>query len=122
MLPLGAIMVFCIWLVVIIFFKPERPRIDGLRERVASLGKELGPMNGKEKFVIVMVLVVLGLFMMKSFSPIPFFKDMDRAAIMIVASVLFFLTNTLDGGGHGDHPLEHHPAVRRGHVHRLLPL
>ena len=27
-----------------------------------------------------------------------------------------------DGGGHGDHPLEHHPAVRRGHVHRLLPL
>ena len=88
-------MVFFIWLTVITFFKPERPRIDGLRERVASLGKELGPMNGKEKFVIAMVLVVLALFMMKSFSPIPFFKDMDRAAIMIVATVLFFLTNTL---------------------------
>ena len=95
MLPLGALMVFCIWLVVITFFKPERPRIDGLRERVASLGKELGPMNSKEKFVIAMVVVVLGLFMMKSFSPIPFFKDMDRAAIMIVATVLFFLTSTL---------------------------
>ncbi len=95
MLPLGALMVFCIWLIVITFFKPERPRIDGLRERVASLGKELGPMNSKEKFVIAMVLVVLALFMMKSFSPIPFFKNMDRAAIMIVATVLFFLTRTL---------------------------
>ena len=122
MLPLGALMVFCIWLIVITFFKPERPRIDGLRERVASLGKELGPMNSKEKFVIAMVVVVLALFMMKSFSPIPFFKNMDRAAIMIVATVLFFLTRTLDSGGHGDHPLEYHPAVRRGHVHRLLPL
>ena len=95
MLPLGVIMVFFIWLTVILCFKPERPRIDGLRARVASLGKELGPMNAKEKFVIAMVLVVLALFMMKSFSPIPFFKDMDRAAIMIVATVLFFLTNTL---------------------------
>lgn len=95
MLPLGAIMVFFIWLVVIVFFKPERARIDGLRERVASLGKELGPMNNKEKFVLCMVVLVLGLFMMKSFSPLPFFKDMDRAAIMIVATVLFFLTRTL---------------------------
>jgi solute carrier family 13 (sodium-dependent dicarboxylate transporter), member 2/3/5 len=95
MLPLGLIMVFLIWLIVIVFFKPERASIDGLRDRVASLGKELGPMNSKEKFVIFMVLVVLALFMMKSFSPIPFFKDMDRAAIMIVATVLFFLTRTL---------------------------
>ena len=79
----------------IFFFKPERPRIDGLRERVAGLAKELGPMNGKEKFVLVMVAVVLGLFMMKSFSPIPFFKDMDRAAIMMVPTVLFFLVRTL---------------------------
>jgi sodium-dependent dicarboxylate transporter 2/3/5 len=95
MLPLGVIMVFCIWLIVITFFKPERASIDGLRERVATLGKELGPINNKEKFVIVMVLAVLALFMMKSFSPIPFFRDMDRAAIMIVSTVLFFLTRTL---------------------------
>ena len=79
----------------ILFFKPERSSIAGLRERVASLSKELGPMNSKEKFVIAMVLVVLALFMMKSFSPIPFFKDMDRAAIMIVATVAFFLSRTL---------------------------
>jgi solute carrier family 13 (sodium-dependent dicarboxylate transporter), member 2/3/5 len=95
MLPLGVIMVFFIWLTVIIFFKPERARIDGLRERVTGLAKELGPMNNKEKFVLIIVAVVLGLFMMKSFSPIPFFKDMDRAAIMMVATLAFFLFKTL---------------------------
>jgi sodium-dependent dicarboxylate transporter 2/3/5 len=95
MLPLGIIMVFFVWLTVIFCFKPERARIDGLRQRVADLGRELGPMNNKEKFVLFMVVVVLGLFMLKSFSPIPFFKDMDRAAIMLVATVVFFLTRTL---------------------------
>jgi solute carrier family 13 (sodium-dependent dicarboxylate transporter), member 2/3/5 len=95
MLPLGLLMVFFIWLVVIFCFKPERSSIDGLRERVTGLAKELGPMNSKEKFVLIMVAVVLGLFMMKSFSPIPFFKDMDRAAIMMVPTVIFFLARIL---------------------------
>jgi len=95
MLPLGVLMVFLIWLVVIFCFKPERSRIDGLRERVTELAKQLGPMNAKEKLVLIMVAVVLGLFMMKSFSPIPFFKDMDRAAIMLVPTLAFFLTKSL---------------------------
>ncbi|MHC1728904.1 MAG: SLC13 family permease [Syntrophobacteraceae bacterium] len=95
MLPLGLIMVFFVWLVVIFCFKPEKSRIDGLRQRVADLARDLGPMNGSEKFVLVMVAVVLALFMMKSFSPIPFFKDMDRAAIMMVPTLAFFLAQTL---------------------------
>jgi solute carrier family 13 (sodium-dependent dicarboxylate transporter), member 2/3/5 len=95
MLPLGLLMVFLIWLIVIFCFKPEKPRIEGLRERVANLARDLGPMAGKEKFVLIMVSVVLGLFMMKSFSPIPFFKGMDRAAIMMVPTVVFFLVKIL---------------------------
>ena len=94
-LPLGLIMVAVIWLIVIVFFKPERSRIEGLRERVQGLSKELGPMSTKEKLVLIMVALVLFLFMMKSFSPIPFFKDMDRAAIMIVATLGFFLFKVL---------------------------
>jgi solute carrier family 13 (sodium-dependent dicarboxylate transporter), member 2/3/5 len=94
-LPLGLLMVFFIWLTVIFCFKPERPQIDGLRERVTALAKQLGPVNTKEKFVLIMVAVVLALFMMKSFSPIPFFKDMDRAAIMMVPTLAFFLARTL---------------------------
>jgi sodium-dependent dicarboxylate transporter 2/3/5 len=95
MAPLGLLMVLLIWLTVIVCFKPERPRIEGLRARVTELAKGLGPMNAKEKLVLVMVAVVLGLFMMKSFSPIPFFKDMDRAAIMMVSTLGFFLFRVL---------------------------
>ncbi|MCU0586843.1 MAG: SLC13 family permease [Syntrophobacteraceae bacterium] len=95
MAPLGLIMVLAIWLVVIVFFKPEKARIEGLRERVHVLSQQLGPMNKSEKLVLVMVAVVLGLFMMKSFSPIPFFKDMDRAAIMMVSTLGFFLLRVL---------------------------
>jgi solute carrier family 13 (sodium-dependent dicarboxylate transporter), member 2/3/5 len=95
MLPLGVLMVFFVWLVVIFCFKPERARIEGLRERVAALARDLGPMNSKEMFVLVMVVLVLALFMMKSFSPIPFFKNMDRAAIMMVPILFFFLAKIL---------------------------
>ena len=95
MAPLGLLMVFLIWLVVIFCFKPERSRIDGLRERVHELAMELGPMNSREKLVLILVAVVLALFMMKSFSPIPFFKDMDRAAIMMVSTLGFFLFRVL---------------------------
>jgi sodium-dependent dicarboxylate transporter 2/3/5 len=95
MLPLGLIMVFVVWLIVILCFKPEKSRIDGLRERVSELAKELGPISSREKFVLLMVAAALALFMMKSFSPIPFFRDMDRAAIMMVPTLAFFLARTL---------------------------
>jgi sodium-dependent dicarboxylate transporter 2/3/5 len=96
MAPLGLLMVFLIWLIILFCFKPEKPRIEGLRERVGELAKALGPMNSKEKLVLVMVAIVLGLFMMKSFSPIPFFRDMDRAAIMMVSTLGFFLLRVLN--------------------------
>lgn len=95
MAPLGILMVLLIWLIVIFCFKPEKPRIEGLRERVAELAEELGPMSSTEKLVLILVAVVLTLFMMKSFSPIPFFKNMDRAAIMMVSTLGFFLFKVL---------------------------
>jgi sodium-dependent dicarboxylate transporter 2/3/5 len=96
MAPLGLLMVFLIWLTVIICFKPEKSRIEGLRHRVRALEKDLGPMNSKEKIVLAMVALVLGLFMMKAFSPIPFFRDMDRAAIMMVSTIGFFIFKVLN--------------------------
>jgi sodium-dependent dicarboxylate transporter 2/3/5 len=95
MLPLGLIMILAIWLIIITFFKPERAQIEGLRERAADLTRELGPMNNKEKFVLVTVLVIITLFFLKAFLPLPAFKNMNRAAIMLVGTVAFFLTRTL---------------------------
>jgi len=95
MAPIGLLMVFSIWLIIITFFKPERAVIAGLREKAKNLTKELGPMNNKEKFVIFMVLGIVGLFMAKAFLPIKAFTDLDRAGIMLVGTVLFFMTRTL---------------------------
>ena len=95
MAPMGLLMVFSIWLIIITFFKPERAVIAGLREKARNLTKELGPMNNKEKFVIFMVIGIVGLFMAKAFLPIKAFTDLDRAGIMLVGTVLFFMTRTL---------------------------
>jgi sodium-dependent dicarboxylate transporter 2/3/5 len=95
MLPIGALMVLVIWLIIITLFKPERAVIAGLREKARNLTKELGPMNSKEKFVIFMVLGIVALFMAKAFLPIKAFTDLDRAGIMLVGTVLFFMTRTL---------------------------
>ena len=95
MLPLGLLMVFLIWFIVIVCFRPERPRIEGLREKAQDLSKELGPLNAKEKFVICTMVVILALFMLKSFAPVKAFQDMDRAGIMLIGTLAFFLTRTL---------------------------
>jgi solute carrier family 13 (sodium-dependent dicarboxylate transporter), member 2/3/5 len=74
MLPLGLLMVFAIWLIIITFFKPELPVIEGLREKAGALAKELGPMNVKEKIVVATVIGLVTLFMLKSFLPVKFFR------------------------------------------------
>ncbi|HGJ65196.1 TPA: SLC13/DASS family transporter, partial [bacterium] len=48
-------MVFLIWLYLIIFLKPEKSIVPGLRERVGKLSKELGPITKDEIFVIITV-------------------------------------------------------------------
>ena len=95
MAPLGILMIFAIWLIIITFFKPERAEITGLREKAAELTKELGPMNNKEKFVLATVVTIIVLFMLKAFLPVAAFRDMDRAGIMLVGTVAFFLSRTL---------------------------
>ncbi len=95
MFPIGFLMVFLIWLIVIFCFRPERPRIEGLREKAQELSRELGPLNPKEKFVIFTMAVILLLFMLKSFAPVKAFQDLDRAGIMLIGTLAFFLTRTL---------------------------
>ncbi len=97
MAPLGWIMVVCIWLIIITFFKPERAVIPGLREKAKELTRDLGPMNGKEKFVLFVVVAIVALFMLKSFlgNSVPALGKLDRAGIMLIGTVAFFLTRTL---------------------------
>jgi sodium-dependent dicarboxylate transporter 2/3/5 len=95
MFPLGFLMVFLIWLIVIFCFRPERPRIEGLRKKATELSKELGPLRPAEKFVIFTMTGIIVLFMLKSFLPVKAFRDLNRAGIMLIGTLAFFLTRTL---------------------------
>jgi sodium-dependent dicarboxylate transporter 2/3/5 len=95
MAPIGILMIFLIWLIIIFCFKPERDTIPGLRQKAADLTKELGPMTNKEKFVVATVIAIVLLFVLKAFPPSPAFRDLDRAGIMLVGTLLFFLSRTL---------------------------
>lgn len=93
MFVVGWGMVFLIWLTLMIFLKPEKKVIPGLRERVKKLSKELGPLRFNEKFVIVAVVLVVIVMALQSF--IPALKPLDRAAIMLVSTLLFFIFKVL---------------------------
>ena len=69
MFLVGWIMVLLIWGYLMIFLKPEKNIIPGLKEKVKRLSKELGPMNFNEKFVIVAVILVVIVMALQSFVP-----------------------------------------------------
>jgi len=93
MFLVGWIMVLIIWGYLMIFLKPEKKEITGLKEKVRRLSAELGPMKQQEKFVIVAVLSVIAVMSLQSF--IPVLKPLDRAAIMLISTLIFFIFKVL---------------------------
>lgn len=93
MFLLGWMMVFLIWVYLMIFLKPEKERIPGLSERVKRLYNELGPTRPQEIFVMVVVCLVVVLMALQSF--VDSLRPLDRAAIMLISTLLFFLFRVL---------------------------
>jgi sodium-dependent dicarboxylate transporter 2/3/5 len=93
MFLVGWVMVFLIWGYLMIFLKPEKNVIHGLKDKVKRLSNELGPLSFNEKFVIVAVILVVIVMAMQSF--VPALKPLDRAAIMLVSTLLFFIFKVL---------------------------
>ena len=93
MLPLGFSMVIFLWLYLVIKYPPEKKVIPGLRERAKSLHKSLGPMTKKEIATIIIVLLAISLMCLRSF--IPFLVQIDKSAIILTATILFFLFKIL---------------------------
>lgn len=86
-------MVFLIWLYLSVVFKPSKAVIPGLRTKVAKLSDSLGPMSGKEQFVVAAVgLVVLLMAMQQT---VPALRGVDRAALMLTSTLLFFIFGVL---------------------------
>lgn len=86
----GWIMMFLIWLFLTFWYKPEKDRIPGLREKVKELSASLGPVSRQEIFVGLSVAVVVLILATQNF--IPALKNLNKSAIMLVLGLLFFLT------------------------------
>jgi len=92
--PVGWLMVILLWVFFAIFFRPEKPVIAGLRERVKELSLDLGPSTRKE---IISLIIVLGAIVVMSLQVmVPALQKLDKSAIFLVSTVLFFIFNILD--------------------------
>ena len=74
--------------------KPEKPVIEGLRERVSELSKNLGPMTRNE--IISLVIVCAAIVIMSLQVMIPPLRALDKSAIFLVSTILFFVLRILD--------------------------
>ncbi len=93
MLPIGGLMVFLLWGFFMLFFRPEKSRIPGLQERVKVLRAKLGPMKHKEMLTIGIVVVAILILGLRSF--VPSFEPLNKSAILLMTTVLFFLFKIL---------------------------
>ena len=93
MFLIGWGMVFIIWLYLKTFLKPEKATIPGLKEKVQKLSAAIGPMTLKEKLVIVIVAALVVVMSTKSF--IPLLAPIDRSAVILTTTLLFFIFGVL---------------------------
>ena len=94
MLPIGWLMTFLLWGMFMLLLKPEKSTIPGLRDRARQLNKELGPITRKEIMAAVIVFGCILVMSLRSF--VPALKSVDKTAIILISSILFFITGILD--------------------------
>ncbi|SDK56288.1 solute carrier family 13 (sodium-dependent dicarboxylate transporter), member 2/3/5 [Maridesulfovibrio ferrireducens] len=94
MAPVGWTMVFLLWGFFMIFLKPEKATIPGLREKARELNKQMGPLTRDEIMAAVLVGSVIIVMSLRSF--IPELKAIDKTALILVSSISFFIFKILD--------------------------
>ena len=94
MFPIGWLMVFLLWVFFLIFFKPEKKSIPGLKQRAIRLNEELGPISRREIIAASIILTCVLTMSIRSF--IPVLESLDKTAIIVTSTILLFITNVLD--------------------------
>ncbi|MBE0664843.1 MAG: anion permease, partial [Candidatus Aminicenantes bacterium] len=94
MLPVGWLMVIILWGFFMVVCKPEKKTIPGLRARSKQLHTELGPVTRKEITAALIVFVCVLTLSLRSF--IAWLGPLDKTAIILLSSILFFVTGILD--------------------------
>jgi len=93
MLPLGVVMVFLLWLYLLAVFPPEKKTIPGLKRRAKELHATLGPLSWREWLTLAITLGAVLAMSLRSL--VPLLGEIDKSAIILSTTVLFFLTGCL---------------------------
>lgn len=94
MFPIGWLMVFIIWGLIMVLCKPEKATIPGLKEKARKLSAEMGPFTRNEILSCVIIFGVIFFLSLQSF--IPALKPFNKSAVLLVSTLLFFILNILD--------------------------
>jgi sodium-dependent dicarboxylate transporter 2/3/5 len=94
MAPIGWAMTFLLWGFFMIVCKPEKDRIPGLREKARELNAKMGGLTRDEILAAIIVASVIVIMSLRAF--VPALKAVDKTAIILCSSVLFFIFKILD--------------------------
>jgi len=94
MFPVGWLMTFLLWGYFMVVCKPEKKVIPGLKEKAGQLYADLGHLTQKEIMAAVIVFGCILTMALRSF--IPALQPVDKTAIILISTVLFFITGILD--------------------------
>jgi len=98
MAPIGWLMTFLLWGFFMVVLKPEKKTIPGLREKAKRLNAELGRITSREVIAALIVgtaILVLGATAIMK-SAIPGFVAPNKTAVLLISTILFFITGILD--------------------------
>ena len=96
MAPVGILMTIILWAYFMVYYKPERKTIPGLREKAVKLYAEQGRITLNEILVLVIVGTAILVLASRSFLPDGhLLKEIDKASIILLATVMFFLFRIL---------------------------
>jgi len=94
MFPIGWIMVFLLWGFFMLFFKPERSRIPGLKEKAKRMYNELGSWSRNEILTATIVVVTILVIALKNF--IPALDGLHKTGILLCSTIGFFIFKILN--------------------------
>ncbi len=94
MFPVGWVMTFLLWGFFMIFFKPEKKTIPGLKEKAKHLNAGMGKITKNE--IIAATIIFVCIFVMSAKQFIPALKPLDKTAIILISTILFFVLGILD--------------------------
>jgi sodium-dependent dicarboxylate transporter 2/3/5 len=96
MFPVGWIMTFVLWGFFMVFFKPEKDAIPGLREKARRLYADLGRMKSNEIIAALIVGITILILALRELGFIPALTPVNKTAILLISTILFFITRILD--------------------------